>query len=207
MRKIVILLLISLTTYSISAQVTWNVKGGVGFASIKSFNDEEVHSKIVGKIGLGLEIPIETDWSLILSLEMAGKGVKYDNCVLDNIEELFLHYTQIPIVIAYRLNLSNYWNILFKAGIYFAYAFSGKDKYEMNDEIYEEDMFGKEYKEFYGSRHFDFGLNLGLDFEYHRFVFGLEYEPGFIPIMKDKYEKSPVSNNNSASYITIGYKF
>lgn len=198
--------MISLTTYSVSAQVTWNVKGGVGFASIKPLYDEEVHSKIVGKIGLGLEIPIETDWSLILSLEMAGKGVKYDDSYGDY-NELFLHYTQIPLVVAYRLNLSNYWNMTFKAGIYFAYAFSGKDKYEMNDEIYEEDMFGKEYKEFYETSHFDFGLNVGLDFEYHRFVFGFEYEPGFIPIMKDKHEKSPVSNNNSASYITIGYKF
>ncbi|MBQ8592696.1 MAG: PorT family protein [Bacteroidaceae bacterium] len=202
MRRIIILVFASMIAWSVSAQITWHVRGGVGSSSVGTEydGDIDIKTKIVGKVGMGLEIPFDADWLLMSSLEIAGKGVKFvdDKACVDY--DLFLYYAQIPINVAYRLNLSNYWNMVFKAGIYLAYAFSGKDK---NESIVEGMLVGAWGEYEYYTRHFDFGLNVGIDFEYHRFVFGFEYEPGFIPIIEDEY----VKGCNSVGYVTIGYKF
>ena len=58
--------------------------------------------------------------------------------------------------------------------------------------------------DFTGDR-FDVGVDVGIDFEYHRFVFGVEYERGFINFFPKI--KSAAKVYNQAFYATIGYKF
>lgn len=192
MKKIVILLLISLTTYSVSAQVTWNVKGGVGLASCLMEEVNNAKSKFVGKIGLGIEMPFASDWSLMPSLEMAWKGAAWENYTKETLNESYL---QIPVLVAYRLNLNPHWNVTLKVGPYFAWLLSAKDKIEYMGETSEYDLID------FDANRLDIGLDAGVDFEYHRFVFGLEYEIGFMSMHPD------IEIKNSAFYLTAGYKF
>ena len=86
------------------------------------------------------------------------------------------------------MNLADAWNMTLKAGPYFAYAISDKIKYGS-------------YSASAEVKKFDAGLDAGVDFEYHRFVFGVEAEMGFMELY------SGGSIKNLAFYATLGWKF
>lgn len=200
MRKLFSLLCVAMFAITASAQITWNVKGGAGFATC--YGDAEgLSSHFVGKIGVGIEQPFAPNWSVMPSLEVAWKGAKYDYIEDDyykTSETLDMFYIQLPIVAAYRFNLSDSWNMTLKAGPYFAYAISGKMKgdYSMGD-YYDSDDF--DVFDDGDAKRFDLGLDFGVDFEYHRFVLGAEYELGLTEFSEGL--------KNAAAYVTIGYKF
>ena len=52
---------------------------------------------------------------------------------------------------------------------------------------------------------FDVGIDIGIDFEYHRFVIGAEYERGFMNFFPKGDGVAKVYNQ--AFYVTVGYKF
>ena len=54
------------------------------------------------------------------------------------------------------------------------------------------------------AKRFDAGIDVGIDFEYHRFVIGAEFERGFVSFAP---EESEFNVYNQAFYLTIGYKF
>lgn len=202
MKKVFLIVCVSLMSLVASAQVTWNVKAGLGTAWCTV--DEEGISKethIVGKLGVGLEKPITQNFSVMPSLEIALKGTKWkvDDYVETFTQKVNLTYLQIPILGAYRFNLNDSWNIVAKAGPYFAYALSGKIK-EDSDEY---DIFDEADMEGDTANRFDAGIILGADFEYHRFVAGIEFEYGLTNIV----EREDFSTKNVAGYITVGYKF
>ena len=184
------------------AQITWNAKGGLGLA--KCIGDDGVDTKnmTVGKIGVGIEKPLTANWSLMPSLEFAIKGAKYTSedwssggYAGDYDAEVNIYYLQIPVLAAYRFNLNDSWNLTLKAGPYFAYGVKGDDD---GEDIFADD--GDKYDE-QGANRLDIGLDFGVDFEYHRYVFGLEYEYGLTKLFDYADLKT------SATYITVGYKF
>lgn len=187
MKKLFSLLCMGMFAVVASAQITWNVKGGLGVASC--YGDAEgLSSHFVGKIGAGIEKPFAPNWSVMPSLEIAWKGAEYDGN--DGYKEtLDLFYIQVPIVAAYRMNLNDSWNMTFKAGPYFAYGFSGKISNNQGDS---EDIFDT-------VKRFDAGLDFGVDLECHRLVFGAEYELGLTKLTSGV--------KNAAAYVTVGYKF
>lgn len=193
-------------TFAASAQITWNAKLGGGFAMCAGGNDEgDMKAKFVGKAGIGIEYPLSANFSLMPSLEVAMKGTKWsyseNGYSLDETYSPF--YVQIPILGAYRLNLNDDWNLTIKAGPYFAYGISGNVDAEAGykGSSYKED--GDMFSDMDAKR-FDAGVDVGIDFEYHRFVFGLEYERGFLDFAP-KYVDIKIFNQ--AVYATIGYKF
>lgn len=208
MKKIIVIVCVCFLTMNVSAQITWNAKGGIGAASAITSNGADAKLRIVGKIGAGIEVPLGHDFMLMPSLEAAWKGGKYkwNKAGYDGEENISTTYIQIPVLMAYRLNLSERWNMAIKAGPYFAYAVSGKDKqsftyngkrYSGNLDIFDSgEMGGKTAKRF------DVGVDVGVDFEYHRFVIGLEYELGFISMAPNDG-----TLKNQALYLTVGYKF
>ena len=194
-------------TMAVSAQVTWNVKLGGGFAMCAGGNTDEgdMKGKIVGKIGLGLEKPLSANFSLMPSLELAMKGTKWETSESGfSYEETYSPlYIQLPILGAYRFNLNDDWNLTLKAGPYFAYGISGSVDAKVDVSGYsvseDADLFSD-----LDAKRFDAGIDIGIDFEYHRFVFGFEYERGFTSFAPSE---SDVDIYNQAVYVTVGYKF
>lgn len=191
---------------SASAQVTWNAKLGGGIAMCAAGNDEgDMKGVFVGKIGFGLEKPITPDFSIMPSLELALKGTEWSYSAkgYSHTETYSPIYVQIPVLGAYRLNINDDWNLTIKAGPYFAYGIGGKIKLNEIDhgEQYfdDADMFSD-----LDAKRFDAGIDAGIDFEYHRFVIGVEYERGFISFAPSDAD---VNIFNQAVYATVGYKF
>lgn len=206
MKKLLTLACVAMMATAASAQITWNVKAGAGVATCYGSDTENAKEHFVGKVGVGIEYPFTSNWSLMPSLEVAWKGTKinfgenvyysgnyYDYDVTNTVD---LFYVQVPIVAAYRLNLSDAWNMTFKAGPYFAYAVSDHYSSEINasDGSSARESGSAEVKKF------DTGLDLGIDFEHHRFVFGVEYEMGLMKLVEDDVK-------NMAFYVTVGWKF
>lgn len=189
MKKIFCLMFVAFIAMAAQAQITWNAKAGLGFAKCKS-DAEDTKNALVWKAGVGIEKPLSANWSIMPSLEFAMKGSKYD---FGEEQELSLSYIQIPVLAAYRFHVNNSLNMVLKAGPYVAYAIKGD--FEGYD-IFEDDADGEA-----PGKRLDFGLDLGVDLEYQRYVVGFEYEYGFTSIEKDWNTK------NSAMYLTIGYKF
>lgn len=202
-------------TLSASAQITWNAKLGAGFSSCISSGDANLKSHFVGKAGVGIEYPLTANLSLMPSFEFAMKGAKEheeEGSSWNYDAELNLNYLQVPIVAAYRINLSEDWNMTLKTGPYFAFALSGKmeidavengKKYSESINIFSSSDLEKDNMK-PGSR-FDVGIDVGIDFEYHRFVIGAEYERGFVNSFPDGEDVAKVYNQ--AFYVTLGYKF
>lgn len=191
MKKVLFLLVMAVAAISASAQITWNAKGGVGIAHCWGDADG-LSSHFVGKIGAGIEKPLTSNWSLMPSLEVAWKGCKFEGGKVD------IFYVQVPVLAAYRLNLNDSWNMTLKAGPYIGVGVYGNVKADGGGS---ENLFSN------GGKRLDAGLDLGIDFEYHRFVFGVEYELGFTPLLKDDSDGETYSVRNAAFYATVGYKF
>ena len=208
MKKKIALLGCLIFTMAANAQVTWNVKGGAGMAVSITNANVDPKMKFVAKLGAGIETPLTPDLSLMPSLEVALKGGKYDlkdYSVEKANEQLSLTYLQIPVLLAYRVNLSGFTNMTIKAGPYLAYALSGKLKGESSHSStsYDVDIFSEDGKNIIKkAKRFDWGLDAGIDFEFRRFVAGVEYELGFLSMAPND-----VSIKNQAFYLTVGYKF
>jgi len=184
MKKLFVLVFALAMTMTVSAQITWNVKLGGGMSTFWGYSSKGL---FVPKVSVGIEKPLSAKWSLMPSIEVAWKGFRhgrYDSFYRDEASRLL--YLQIPIVAAYRVNLSNNWNLALKAGPYFAYQISAEHLEDYNSK-----------------KKFDIGLDVGFDFEFHRFVFGVEGEMGFIPLS----DIDTRSIKNLAFYGTVGYKF
>lgn len=196
------LFLVAFISLSAASQITYNAKIGAGFSNVYGGDYVEYSSKFVGKIGFGIEKPLSSNFSFMPSIEVALKGTKSSEEFFGEKEELDVNlwYIQMPLLVTYRINLTDSWNSVLKVGPYLAYGFSGKvkDNYSVGGEMEKDDydFFSDEN----GNR-FDAGLVFGLDFEYHRYVIGAEYELGLTKLQKNFGEKM------GAFYITLGYKF
>ena len=178
MKRFFSLVCLSMLVMAASAQITWNAKAGIGVATCYG-NVQNLESHFVGKAGVGIEKPLSANWSLMPSLEFAAKGAK------EGEQNFNFYYLQIPVMAAYRINLTEQWNTTLKVGPYFAYQIS--NDVEVDDHV----------------KKFDAGLDVGVDFEHGRFVCGAEIEWGITPMT----EVGDLSIKNLAFYATIGWKF
>ncbi len=200
MKKIILVLALIMGAVAVNAQITWNVKAGAGLSRITG---GEGDMKFGWKIGVGIEKPLSENWLIMPTLEFKQKGStwseSYDLSDSEISEAISITYIQLPIMAAYRIRLTDEVNMTFKAGPYFAYALSGKIEAEFDGEGDSMDLFDLE-----DSNRFDAGIAFGIDFEYHRFVGGLETEYGLVKVVGGE---GSYSNKNLGLYVTLGYKF
>lgn len=201
MKRLLTVVCVAMLTIAASAQITWNVKAGAGVATLWGSGSEGAKPHVVAKIGVGIEKPFSSNFSLMPSLEVALKGVKFENKrytndgIYDLNTTIDLLYVQVPILVAYRFNLSDAWNMTLKAGPYAAYEVYEHTKFSLGSESVSSSN-KLEVKKF------DAGVDVGFDIEYHRFVFGVEAEMGFLSLLGNSTDIK-----NLAFYATIGYKF
>ena len=204
MKRRIIILLVVFTSTVASAQVAWNIKVAGGYAMFTGGgNNGDLKGTMVGKVGIGLEIPLTRDLSFMPSLEFAMKGAKwsFSDYYGTQDETYSMSYIQLPILLGCRLNLSKSWNVNLKAGPYLAYGVKGKVniEHDCSETHYREegDMFSD-----LGMGRFDYGVDVGVDFENHRFVIGLDYQKGFSSL---NYNDTSVTNQ--VIYASLGFKF
>lgn len=198
MKKIALITVLLTASIAAFSQVTYNAKAGLGIAFMSATDLPDgmnINSNVVWKIGAGIEKAFTPDFSIMPSIELAKKGMTLSATSEGETEseKIGITYLQIPVLGAYRYNLSEGWNVTAKAGPYFGYALSAKASYNGQKEDFSDNI-----------NKFEIGLDFGLELEHHRYCFGFEFERGFTSIT-DEPEDGDIFN--AALYVTIGYKF
>lgn len=257
MKKQILLALMLLCATFASARLGWNVRLGGGMSTLTvSSSDLNTSARFAGKVGVSTEFHIYKNFLFMPTVELAMKGANYtmNNSNTSNYNDTDFTdgvYLQAPLFFAYRIPV-NLLNITLKFGPYFGYKVIDIEHYihvpykSTNKTIVYENLNGQKgeiinnseysynYSNAYKSEDIDYGVVFGVDFEYRRFVFGLEYQLGLANVFDINHEAptgysyypdysysnritersttytGPSVNaklKNSAFYATFGYKF
>lgn len=139
--------------------------------------------------GVVADFGITENFSIMPELLFAQRGCKYKDADLNST----LNYLQLPVNAAYKFDVGYGSKLFIFAGPYIGYAVSGK--------VGSADIkFGSADDEM---KAFDFGLNVGVGYEYEKVFFKLQYNPGLINM--SHYTDPSIRNTNIA--VSVGYYF
>lgn len=213
---VVLLLLSVLYGYG---QASWNVKAGMNVSKVTNYLDSEM--KLGYQFGVGMDYFFTDSWGIQPSLMLVSKGVKWKretyigelpddlpffpelNASSNNTENRM--YIEMPVMLAYRINLSNTLKLVFNGGGYVSYGIGGKSNFTYN--LY--DGTTQKYKgnTFSRGEKFDYGLGAGTALEFNnRYTVNLFGEWGLTSADTNviSYHKK---NANQTYGLNIGYKF
>ena len=224
MFKIAVLLLTAVCGYS---QVSWNVKAGMNVSKITNYHADS-DMKPGYQFGVGMDYFFTDSWGIQPSLMLVNKGVKIKRSI--NFEEMpdgyssaspsvsfpYLPYNnltenrmylEMPVMLAYRVDLSNTLKLVFNGGGYIGYGIGGKtsvtyDNQDGSVEKHKGNTFDRS-----GSQRFDYGLGVGTALELkNRYTVNLFGEWGLTSAGTNimTYHRK---NANQTYGINIGYKF
>jgi Outer membrane protein beta-barrel domain len=220
MKKITVVVFMSLMAFSISkAQskksndgISFGVRAGVNLQNINGRDalDNKLENKLVPRFqaGVNAELPLADDFYVQPGVLFATKGTKFkgSNTVLN------LSYIEVPVNLLYKPQLGN-GKLLLGFGPYMAFAVSGKLKPENGNDrsikFKNEISFAEALSGNY-LRGFDAGANLLFGYELSsKLSIQLNTQLGFLNIYPDI---DGVSNNNTISRntgfgISLGYRF
>jgi hypothetical protein len=180
------------------------------------------------RIGGTVEYLLPKNFLIQSGLFFSAKGSKIENLNTGNYEggePDFTHtfnqfYLELPLYGAYRMNVSDKFNVTFGGGPYFGYGLGGKVKEKLNssawgdgstqiewdtfgDGVYDEEL---DYLRGETLKRFDIGIGVKVDFEYHKFILGIGTEYSLKNIaVNDSYGDPQYRNVNLR--ISLGYKY
>lgn len=216
MKKIIITIFVLSCCLGISAQKYWDgtrpshrftfgVRAGVNFANQYNGGEGANHDYHTGfRGGLEMDLNIVRSLSVNSGVFYVQKGYKSEYSdyrgtlkITDNAA-----YIQIPLLLSYRIDLSDAAQFQINAGPYFAFGTSGKQKITSTFpglQDYEIDS----YDEYEGMKKSDIGISVGAAMTYSNIYIGIVYERGF-----NNVSKVPGSNfKNGSIGINVGYNF
>ena len=126
MKKLVLTMLFGLIALAGYSQVRWDVQLGMNFSNITKADDAKMLPGF--KVGLGMDYAFTDVWSLKSGLMFESKGYKLDE------EKARPIYMQIPVMAAWKANITDDIKFVVNAGPYFAVGLGGKYK-EGNSDI------------------------------------------------------------------------
>lgn len=140
------------------------------------------------------------NWSLQSGLIISSKGYKYDaEDAHDYSYKARPIYLDIPILAAYKFNISDNTKFVINAGPYLAFGLGGKYKYDEGGDV----KIFKDYDKKKGWKRFDLGIQYGIGLELNdRYLINLTGQNGFI---------SPADGGENPKNMTfsigVGYRF
>lgn len=135
------------------SQVKWDAKVGMNFSNMTKFDDTKALPGF--NLGVGMDYGFSENWSLQSGLMISSKCYK-----VKDYAKVRPIYLDIPILAAYKFNISDNTKFVINAGPYLAFGLGGKCKFDE----------GGDYKLFKGED--------GEDAEYSRFDLGIQYGIG-----------------------------
>jgi opacity protein-like surface antigen len=173
------------------SQVKWDAKVGMNFSNMTKFDDTKALPGF--NLGVGMDYGFSENWSLQSGLMISSKGYK-----VKDYAKVRPIYLDIPILAAYKFNISDNTKFVINAGPYLAFGLGGKVKYDGVDES--DKVFGDD-----GWNRFDLGLQYGVGLELSdRYLINLTGQNGFIcPWDVDEGDKP----KNMTFSIGVGYRF
>ena len=147
-----------------------------------------------------MELPLADMWSLQTGLNLISKGVKASGDVEGYDADATVNqlYFELPVMAGVRIQTASGFDLLFKAGPYLAYGFSGKTTVEADGVEVSVDTFGSKGLDL---KRFDAGLGFGIIFELEKIDVGLEVSRGLTKIA------SGAKAYNMVAQLTAAYRF
>ncbi len=180
MKKLLFAIAFLAVAASASAQVKLDARLG---AAVSQFSESGNGLKLGMKAGLGVEIGFSKLFAIRPGVYYAMKGCSLDNSFAIGEKESFnLSYLEVPVLASFRFPITKKFELAANAGPYVGFRLNKPDGAE-------------------GLKSVDFGLAVGLDFVFGRFLFGPEVEYGLINVAKEGSDK------NVAYFLSVGYKF
>ncbi|RHD47344.1 porin family protein [Phocaeicola plebeius] len=176
------------------SQVKWDARVGMNFSNMTK--DSEAKALPGFNLGVGMDYGFSENWSLQSGLMISSKGWKYK----EEGEKMTFRpiYLDIPILAAYKFNISDNTKFVINAGPYLAFGLGGKAKYG--------DVDYKLFKSDEGDwKRFDLGIQYGIGLELsEHYLINLTGQNGFIcPWDVDEGDKP----KNMTFSIGVGYRF
>ena len=187
------------------AQLNLGVKGGVNMSNFV-YGDEVTDKNM--KIGFHVGLAADYDFAANLGIQTGlffttkGSTVSYQGLVDTEYTENLM-YLQLPVHLAYKVDVTPGTRIVFHAGPYAAYGIAGKRTAKVGNLSGEWDvdkMFGDAVGQY---KPFDAGLGLGVGAEFGRFLVDVGWDMGLINISN----RSNGNTKNQNAYLSVGVKF
>lgn len=220
----IILALAALCISTANAQVSWNVKAGVGSSDFKG--SPLMNTRFSYKAGVGMDIPLSAKWAMQPTLYFTSKGsradIYYGSEQITEVEVTHrLYYLELPLFAAYKMNLAPSTTLAVKAGPYVACGLNGKASisntdfdnkgYKFPGNLFKD---GTDYNQMGildnkpiktdAYKRLDAGIAVGVELNVHHFLLGAEGTWGLTSFGKD-FEGENL--RHATGYLTIGYQF
>ena len=200
MRLTAVVVMLAIVT-AVSAQMSLGIKGGVNMSNLVYDDDvNDKNPKIGFNIGLAADYEFAPSVALQTGLFFTTKGYKFDSESVDYTENLM--YVQLPVHLAYKIDVMPGTRVVLHAGPYAAYGVGGSRKLDVGelgsmdvDKIFGDGAF--QYKPF------DAGLGFGVGAEFGAILVDLGWDMGLVDISNS--DNGSVKNQNA--YLSVGYKF
>ena len=175
------------------SQVKWDAKFGMNFSNMTKLDETKALPGF--NLGVGMDYGFSENWSLQSGLMISSKGFKYKEG--DWKSKFRPIYLDIPILAAYKFNISDNTKFVINAGPYLAIGLGGKNKETDEEDVKLFDKDGYDWKRF------DLGIQYGIGLELSdRYLINLTGQNGFI---------SPVDGGDDPKNMTftigVGYRF
>ena len=220
MKKIKLSLLIaflSIISIVTAQNVSFSVKGGLNMSSFYGDNLTDKTAKPGFHLGLAADLEVMPSVSLQSGLFFSSKGAKYfhNEPSIGNIEyDVNAFYINLPVHIAYKLDVTPGTKVVFHAGPYVAYGVGGKRNIVSGWEQGFEPVLGqKEVNTFNkdgGFKPFDTGVGVGVGAEFGKLILDLGWDMGLINIARMNKGIAAIDKENiknQTAYLSLGYKF
>ncbi|QRX63936.1 PorT family protein [Dysgonomonadaceae bacterium zrk40] len=203
MRLTAVIAMLAIVT-AVSAQVSLGIKGGVNMSNLV-YDDEvdDKNPKIGFNIGLAADVDFAPNMALQTGLFLSTKGFKSVNDAMDTEYTENLMYLQLPLHLAYKVDVTPGSRIVFHAGPYAAYGVGGSREAKVGSLSGEWDVdkiFGDANGQY---KPFDAGLGLGVGAEMGAFLIDLGWDMGMVNISN----RDNGNTKNQNAYLSVGYKF
>ena len=177
------------------SQVKWDAKFGMNFSNMTKFENTKALPGF--QLGVGMDYGFSENWSLQSGLMISSKGWKVKEGDIKNTYRPI--YLDIPILAAYKFNISDNTKFVINAGPYLAFGLGGKAKYEGGED---DKMFDKEG---WDMSRFDLGIQYGIGLEIsEHYLINLTGQNGFICPWDVEDGDKP---KNMTFSIGVGYRF
>ncbi len=230
MKKLVLTVLLGMTTLVGFSQIRWDAKLGMSMSNLTKIDPSGM--KVGYTFGVGMDYAFTDTWALQSGLMFSSKGYKYSEEAGGDkyTEKANAHYLEIPVLAAYKMDIADNMKFIVNAGPYFAVGLGGITSYSEEysgdkDEWHGPKIF-KKYDMPNGQggttseaicKRFDMGLQYGVGLEISdHYLVNLTGQYGFInPYKNDVYKldadgdptNETISPKNISFYISVGYRF
>lgn len=207
-KKVTIVLLFLFSAFYSYSQLSWNAKAGMNLSRVTGY--EDVDLKPGYQFGVGMDYFFTGHWGIQSSLMLISKGYKtkgnYNypdegDIIADKYDRTDNRvYIELPVMLAYKFNITDQINLVLSGGGYVSYGIAGKHKNKIT--IRDGSKITDKYNTFSErTEKFDTGLGAGATLEFkNKYTIGLIGEWGLKSTIGD-------FSKNQTYGLNIGYKF